>query len=747
VQHAAIARLTELASEVTLGPRSLPPLAGGIVGICLALFLALRPGEGRVRVWFAIVAFFATLWAWAVAVALGAQAEDVAHWSARISYAAIALVAPCAVAFGAALTKIRTRVTAPSLVASALVAIACLAIPSLTKVAPRPGNAGWWPLPSLGLLLAALSTIPPTTWAAWLMLRAWRALPPCRRRRQLAWACAALSVGALGGIDLITVYTRTYPFAWATTALGSVTLFYAIAQHRLMATRTFIRQVLLGFVGLCAGALAAAGVVFVAGARSPNELPSWPTFAAAVAAVFVAVRVWTSVAEPSLSYLFGWRRRRIERAVTEFERRSLEARSTDEVRVCLADAVADAFDARLIEILPVERDRAQEHPSIHFAETSLRGAPVLRDLIDLDDARAPRQLDALDRLGADALVPLARDNNELEATAVIAGAALSPADDAIADELRRIGQRAALAWVNARLYHEVSRRSAGLEAQVRLRTAELEEALAELKAAQARLVEAERSSSLGLLVAGVSHEINNALNIIHGNMPTLADYAQLYDQLLQEPTPARATEDFRAVELARTGLPQAIAGLGEATRRTRAIVEDLRKFARPDTERRLVRVQEGVDAALNLLRRRTDGRLDIARIYSGTPSVDGYPGQLNQCFFNLLLNAVEAAKSEIWVVLRSIDHGGAGDVGGVELIISDDGEGVGAEDQERVFQPFFTTKARAAGLGLTVSRGIVERHGGTLQLFSEPGRGASVRLTLPPAAPAPDAHKAERTRE
>jgi signal transduction histidine kinase len=354
---------------------------------------------------------------------------------------------------------------------------------------------------------------------------------------------------------------------------------------------------------------------------------------------------------------------------------------------------------------------------------------VLRDLIDLDDAHAPRQLDALNRLGADALVPLMRDK-ELEATAVVAGDALRPADDAIADELRRIGQRAALAWVNARLYHEVAQRSAGLEAQVRLRTAELEEALAELKGAQARLVEAERSSSLGLLVAGVSHEINNALNIIHGNMPTLTSYAQLYDQLLTRPAPLRAREDRRAVDAARVGLPRAIAGLSEATRRTRAIVEDLRKFARPDTERRLVRVQEGVDAALNLLRRRTDGRLDIARVYSGTPSVDGYPGQLNQCFFNLLLNAVEAARSEIWVVLRNTDDGG------VELIISDDGEGILPADHERIFQPFFTTKSRSAGLGLTVSRGIVERHGGTLKIFSEPGAGATVRLTLPPAAPA-----------
>jgi two-component system, NtrC family, sensor kinase len=270
----------------------------------------------------------------------------------------------------------------------------------------------------------------------------------------------------------------------------------------------------------------------------------------------------------------------------------------------------------------------------------------------------------------------------------------------------------------------VARRSAGLEAQVRLRTVELEEALTELKTAQARLVEAERSSSLGLLVAGVSHEINNALNIIHANLPTLIRYSQRYDSIVDD---VRDEE----VQSARTLLPYAIAALADATRRTRAIVDDLRKFARPDAERRLVRVQEGLDAALNLLRRRTDGRLDIARVYNGTPSVDGYPGQLNQCFFNLLLNAVEAARSEIWVVLRQRE-----DSGGVELVISDDGVGVEPGAEERIFQPFYTTKPKAAGLGLTVSRAIVQRHGGSLIFISEAGQGATVRVTLPPTAPA-----------
>lgn len=719
-----------LAASVTLGPQSLPPLIGGLISLAMGLFLALKPGEPRVRLWFAVIAFCSTVWSWCAAVSLGARDEAVAGTVARLSYAAIALIGPCALGFGAGLARVRPRLLLASAVVAAMAITICVGRPELTPVAPRPGG-GYWPLPSPTLFLAGLTTAPPLFYGMWLVRRAGRALPPCRHRRQLAWAFAAMVIGTFGAIDLNTAYTRAYPTSWAWSALSSVTLFYAVAQHRLMATRTFIRQALLGAVGLCAGAVVVSFlVVAMPKTLGRGGLP----YALIVLGMFVAVRLFTSVVEPSLSYLFGWRRRRIDRAFAEFERRSLDARSTEDVTLYLGTALRDAFDAKLIGVLAAERHRALEHPSIGVAEQAVAesGSPVLRDLIDLDDRRAPRLLDALDRLGADALVPLVRDT-QLQGIAAVAGPALSPADDALADELKRLGQRAALAWVNARLYHEVARRSAGLEAQVRLRTGELEEALAELRNAQARLVEAERSSSLGLLVAGVSHEINNALNIIHANLPTLTRYSQRYDALVDDIADAPDNADVQA---SRTLLPYAIAELGDATRRTRAIVEDLRRFARPDTERRLVRVQEGLDAALNLLRRRTDGRLDVARLYAGSASVDGYPGQLNQCFFNLLLNAVEAARSEIWVVLLQRDEGG------MELVISDDGDGIEPQDQERVFQPFFTTKPRAAGLGLTVSRAIVKRHGGTLDVVSEPGRGVTVRLRLPPAAPEPDEARA-----
>jgi signal transduction histidine kinase len=700
-------------------PASLPPLAGAMVQGALSLFLIIKQGELRVRLWFALLAACSALWAFAVAVTLSLDPDqaDVGAGCARLSLAAIAIAGPMCLRFASALTRTQSRGLVLSSVVAAIAGTLIAAVPAVTVVRWRPGG-GFWPTECLAFYLAAISSIPAVVYGLQLVFRTWRRTPPSRRRRQLGWAMIALAISAAGGFDCITIFVPIYPIGWATGALSCIVLFYAIAQHRLMAIRTFAVRTVLGVLG----ALLAAVAIYAVTAAGRSSALSPRLLALTAIILFVTTRGWISVAEPQLAKVLGRRRRSLEAAIADFERRSLEARDPDVVERQLAQAVKLGFGAELVDLLSADRDRDEEPILIDTAELALAelGTPVLRDLMDPNDRHAVELTAALDHLRADALVPLFSDG-VLVAFAVLRGGALTPADDAVAADLVRLGERAARAVVNAKLYREVEVRGRGLEAQVKLRTAELEDALVGLKDAQAKLVEAERSSSLGLLVAGISHEINNALNFISANLPTLQRYAVACESVLER-APGKLAID--RLPDAREELPRSIARLGETTRRTGAIVGDLRKFARPDTERRMFRLDEGLDAALNLLRRRTDGRLDVGRVYVGAPIVECWPGQLNQAFFNILLNAVEAARAEIWVMVQE-------KWGGVEVIVSDDGEGIADEHLDQVFQPFFTTKSKAAGLGLTVARGVIERHGGRIHLTSHRGEDTVARVWLP----------------
>jgi signal transduction histidine kinase len=712
-------------ADLAQHPYSLPPLLGAAVQLAIGLFLFVRARELTIGLWFGGLAVASGLWALAVAVALALPpgADSVGRACACASFALIAVGGPLSLRFSVTLAGQRIR-QAPFFFVSGVAIALLAAFPSLTQVGPYR-SGGFWPRPCVGLALAAVASIPPMLTGIFVLHRAWTTLPPCRRRRQLGWALAASTVAVGGGMDILSAFVPMYPMAWATGSLAALILFYAIAQHRLMAMRTFAQEAALGVLGAL---LAAVALYAIASATQRAPLSS-VALGATTFFLFVATRGWLSLAEPALAKVLGRQRRRIEHAVTEFERRSLDARDPELVQAQLADALRTGFDAELVTILSADRARDDEPILLDAAEAAAveKNAPILRDLLDLDEPPAGDLLQALDYLHADALVPLTRDG-VLFGLAVARGPGLLPADDTLTSDLVRLGEYGARALTNARLYQEVERRGRGLEAQVRARTGELEDALVELRNAQARLVEAERSSSLGLLVAGVSHEINNALNFMSANLPTLERYALASDQVI-----ARAPVELvagRELTAARADLPRTISTLMDTTRRTGAIVADLRKFARPDTERRLYRLDEGLDAALNLLRRRTDGRLDVARVYVGTPAIECYPGPLNQCFFNLLLNAVEAARSEVWVILRDV-------AGAVEVLISDDGEGLDAAGLELLFQPFYTTKPKAAGLGLTVARSVVERHGGSLHIASERGQGATVRVRLPARAPEP----------
>jgi signal transduction histidine kinase len=294
-----------------------------------------------------------------------------------------------------------------------------------------------------------------------------------------------------------------------------------------------------------------------------------------------------------------------------------------------------------------------------------------------------------------------------------------------AEFLRAIAHQAAIALENARSYEALVELNARLEERVRERTAQLEsanrelaEAYTELKTAEVQLVQAEKMASLGRLVAGVAHEINNPVSFIATSVAPLR----------------------RRLERAIKGSPEDVAALlreaddivqimARGAERTAAIVKDLRSFSRlGEARRKASDLHEGLDVSLRLLEPRWRDRVTVHRDFGELPPVDCDPGQVNQVFMNVLANACDAipGKGNVWVTTR---HGD----GVVVVEIRDDGGGIPPDVMSRIFDPFFTTKdvGSGTGLGLAVSHSVIAAHGGKIEVESAPGRGATFRITLP----------------
>jgi len=253
---------------------------------------------------------------------------------------------------------------------------------------------------------------------------------------------------------------------------------------------------------------------------------------------------------------------------------------------------------------------------------------------------------------------------------------------------------------------------------------QLRAANAELRSAQASLVQAAKMASLGVLVAGVAHEVNNPLTFSMSHVRTAI---KNFDRLRPEAEGADFAARDDAWQCGRNRLNETLIGL----ERIRDLVEKLRTFSRLDEdERKPVNVQDSVDAVLAILRHRYDPRIDV-RVKLTPPHVfECYPSLLNQVLLNLVSNAIDAIDG-VGVIHINVGAEGADFV----VRVSDTGSGIPAAVRERLFEPFFTTKpvGEGTGLGLSISYSIVKRHGGSLELLDAPGGGtlAVIRVPLP----------------
>jgi signal transduction histidine kinase len=285
------------------------------------------------------------------------------------------------------------------------------------------------------------------------------------------------------------------------------------------------------------------------------------------------------------------------------------------------------------------------------------------------------------------------------------------------------------------------------ESQTRQQAAQLQATLTELQQAQVQLVQTEKMSSLGQLVAGIAHEINNPIGFIHGNLkPAIGYVDDLFTVLegYQQAHPAgddlQATIDEVDLPFIQSDLPKLLTSMQMGTQRIREIVLSLRNFSRLDeADMKAVNIHEGLENTLLILQHRLKPKqgfpgIEVVKEYGNLPNVECYAGQLNQVFMNLIGNAIDALEEHTKPTPRQITIRTemADDTAIVE--ISDNGCGIPEELHSQLFDPFFTTKevGKGTGLGLSISYQIIaDRHQGTLVCGSTIGEGTTFVIRLP----------------
>ncbi|MBV6627544.1 MAG: response regulator [Rivularia sp. (in: Bacteria)] len=306
---------------------------------------------------------------------------------------------------------------------------------------------------------------------------------------------------------------------------------------------------------------------------------------------------------------------------------------------------------------------------------------------------------------------------------------------------------------------ELDRQKQELEIRVKERTLELSQTLEELKNTQLQLVQTEKISSLGQLVAGVAHEVNNPIGFISTNLHYANQYIEdllILIRLFQKNCSNPGSEVEAQIETMDFGhiekdLPKLMSSMKLGTDTIKGIMQSLRSFSRTDGEnKKLVDIHQGIEATLMILQHRLKAyskrpAIQVIKDYSILPKIECYPGQLNQVFMNLLANAIDVLEESIndsgcmngedYVAVNpQIRISTTIDKHQVTVKIADNGKGMPESVKNDIFQPFFTTKpeGKGTGLGLSISYQIVtENHGGSLKCISSPGEGTEFLIHIP----------------
>lgn len=390
------------------------------------------------------------------------------------------------------------------------------------------------------------------------------------------------------------------------------------------------------------------------------------------------------------------------------------------------------------------------------------------NMLQIDDVQSDWQLDAqsqkmLSDRAVQSLIAVAVHTNSAQRGVLVClhSESCHPWSENEIELLQDVAMQLAIAIDKAKLYD----RSCEAAAAATDRAEKLKQALYDLKQTQAQLIQTEKISGLGSLVADVAHEINNPVNFIYGNLSYATNYLQdllqlvrLYEKYYTDPA-AEIQNYAKAIDLEFLiqDLPQMLSSMKVGADRISELVRSLRNFSRVDTEKmQIVDLHEGIETNLLILQHRLKAKpncpaISVIKQFSNLPLVECYQGQINQVFMNILSNAIDALEeislntqcsgvtthpqqANPTITIRTeVLHPDR-----VTVRISDNGPGMTEEVQHQIFEAFFTTKpiGKGTGLGMSISYHIVvEKHGGSIQCVSAPGQGTEFSIQLPVRQP------------
>jgi len=271
-----------------------------------------------------------------------------------------------------------------------------------------------------------------------------------------------------------------------------------------------------------------------------------------------------------------------------------------------------------------------------------------------------------------------------------------------------------------------------LEDLVKLRTQELENALLGLKNAQEQVIQSEKMASLGILLAGVAHEINNPINYINSSVSGLQNVFEDILLYLKETTQVRNSSNTPTLDLQKSKerIEKMLTNIKTGICKTKQIVNSLRIFSR--SSEGIIHqtdIHENINSALTILQNEYKGKVEIVKNYNEIPLILCFSEKLNQVLVNLLMNAIQAIESKGRIIITTKKHGRDK----VSISIQDTGSGIPENIQNKIFDPFFTTKelGKGTGLGLSIVYDIIQQHKGEIQMQSELGKGTNFTIILP----------------